>query len=112
MNKISLVGALAMVEGHFVAAEDHVHALFPPQERRDPHLERSHVRCQHDRPAPRPLRGLDRLRIAVRRDHEDAHAGEALAHEARFMDLRARVLEFLYDKQAHKNGSKANLKVA
>jgi nitrate/nitrite transport system ATP-binding protein len=32
----------------------------------------------------------------------------ALAHDARFMDLRARVLEFLYEKQAHK----AKLKVA
>ena len=26
----------------------------------------------------------------------------ALAHDARFMDLRAKVLEFLYEKQAHK----------
>ena len=33
----------------------------------------------------------------------------ALAHDARFMDLRARVLEFLYDKQAH---GKSRLKVA
>jgi len=32
----------------------------------------------------------------------------ALAHDARFMDLRAAVLEFLYEKQAHK----ARLKVA
>jgi len=32
----------------------------------------------------------------------------ALAHDARFMDLRAAVLEFLYEKQAHK----AKLKVA
>jgi len=32
----------------------------------------------------------------------------ALAHDARFMDLRAEVLEFLYEKQAHK----ARLKVA
>src|SRR2546426_1701766 len=32
----------------------------------------------------------------------------ALAHDARFMDLRAPVLEFLYDKQARK----ARLKVA
>ena len=36
----------------------------------------------------------------------------ALAHDARFMDLRAEVLEFLYDKQAHKSGPKATLKVA
>jgi nitrate/nitrite transport system ATP-binding protein len=33
----------------------------------------------------------------------------ALAHDPRFMDLRARVLEFLYEKQAHSN---ARLKVA
>ena len=33
----------------------------------------------------------------------------ALAHDARFMDLRARVLEFLYAKQAH---AKSRLKVA
>jgi nitrate/nitrite transport system ATP-binding protein len=31
----------------------------------------------------------------------------ALAHDARFMDLRARVLEFLYEKQAHKAKLKA-----
>ena len=36
----------------------------------------------------------------------------ALAHEARFMDLRAKVLEFLYDKQAHNAAAKPNLKVA
>ena len=36
----------------------------------------------------------------------------ALAHDARFMDLRAEVLEFLYDKQAHKTAPKPNLKVA
>ena len=36
----------------------------------------------------------------------------ALAHDARFMDLRAEVLEFLYDKQAHKSAPKTNLKVA
>jgi nitrate/nitrite transport system ATP-binding protein len=26
----------------------------------------------------------------------------SLAHDARFMDLRAKVLEFLYEKQAHR----------
>jgi nitrate/nitrite transport system ATP-binding protein len=31
----------------------------------------------------------------------------ALAHDPRFMDLRARVLEFLYEKQAHKAKLKA-----
>ena len=36
----------------------------------------------------------------------------ALAHDPRFMDLRAEVLEFLYDKQAQKPSAKANLKVA
>jgi len=36
----------------------------------------------------------------------------ALAHDARFMDLRAEVLEFLYDKQVHKTAAKTNLKVA
>ena len=36
----------------------------------------------------------------------------ALAHDARFMDLRAAVLEFLYEKQADKKAKKAELKVA
>jgi nitrate/nitrite transport system ATP-binding protein len=36
----------------------------------------------------------------------------ALAHDARFMDLRANVLEFLYEKQAAKGKSQASLKVA
>ena len=36
----------------------------------------------------------------------------ALAHDARFMDLRARVLEFLYEKQAAKGKTPASLKVA
>jgi nitrate/nitrite transport system ATP-binding protein len=38
----------------------------------------------------------------------------ALAHDARFMELRAKVLEFLYEKQARKEkaGSQATLKVA
>jgi nitrate/nitrite transport system ATP-binding protein len=36
----------------------------------------------------------------------------ALAHDVRFMDLRAAVLEFLYEKQADKKTKKAELKVA
>ncbi len=36
----------------------------------------------------------------------------ALAHDARFMDLRAEVLEFLYDKQAHQGGPRPGLKAA
>jgi nitrate/nitrite transport system ATP-binding protein len=35
-----------------------------------------------------------------------------LAHDARFMDLRAAVLEFLYEKQAAKGRNAASLKVA
>jgi len=36
----------------------------------------------------------------------------ALAHDPRFMDLRARVLEFLYEKQAGTEKVAATLKVA
>ena len=36
----------------------------------------------------------------------------SLAHDPRFMDLRAEVLEFLYDKQAHKTAPMPGLKVA
>jgi nitrate/nitrite transport system ATP-binding protein len=36
----------------------------------------------------------------------------ALAHDARFMDLRAEVLEFLYEKQADRKTRKVELKVA
>jgi nitrate/nitrite transport system ATP-binding protein len=36
----------------------------------------------------------------------------ALAHDARFMDLRAAVLEFLYEKQVDKKTRKAELRVA
>jgi nitrate/nitrite transport system ATP-binding protein len=46
----------------------------------------------------------DILHVALPRPRERL----ALAHDARFMELRAAVLEFLYEKQAHK----AKLKVA
>jgi nitrate/nitrite transport system ATP-binding protein len=46
----------------------------------------------------------DVLEVALPRPRERL----ALAHDSGFMDLRARVLEFLYEKQAHK----AKLKVA
>jgi nitrate/nitrite transport system ATP-binding protein len=36
----------------------------------------------------------------------------ALAHDARFMDLRAKVLEFLYEKQAGREKPAATLRVA
>ena len=45
----------------------------------------------------------DVLEVALPRPRERL----ALAHDARFMDLRARVLEFLYEKQAHKARLKA-----
>jgi nitrate/nitrite transport system ATP-binding protein len=43
------------------------------------------------------------LEVALPRPRERL----ALAHDPRFMDLRARVLEFLYEKQAHKAKLKA-----
>ncbi len=50
----------------------------------------------------------DVLQVALPRPRERL----ALAHDARFMELRAAVLEFLYEKQADKKTRKAELKVA
>jgi nitrate/nitrite transport system ATP-binding protein len=50
----------------------------------------------------------DVLEVALPRPRERL----ALAHEAGFMDLRAAVLEFLYEKQAAKARTPAALKVA
>jgi nitrate/nitrite transport system ATP-binding protein len=48
------------------------------------------------------------LRVDLARPRERL----SLAHDPRFMELRARVLEFLYDKQAHKAAPRTSLKVA